>query len=115
MYFVIKFIQTIHLLLIFFILFAPFSKNKKIIELHLFIIPILIFHWITNNNMCSLTVIEKVLSRNTGYHENEFFISKIINPVFDFSKNYEKLSIIIYLVTITLWIISLKKYYSLKN
>jgi len=93
----IKLIQIIHLSLIIYIFVGPFYKDHidTVIGLLLFIL----FRWITNNNQCTLTMIEnKLAGKNKG------FISRIVNPIYKL--NESKMNRIIYFVTIT-WLLLL--------
>jgi hypothetical protein len=70
----------------------------------------MILHWITNNDTCVLTTIEKAARKiKTKEEEDECFTCKLINPVFNFKKNNEQSSKMIYIVTITLWLLSIIK------
>jgi hypothetical protein len=43
---------------------------------------------------------------------NDCFTSRLINPIYDFKANNKDFSTIIYLITITLWLISSGKLYN---
>ena len=66
-------------------------------------------HWITNDNKCVLTVIEKHYKEkiyNKKFDDDEIFFYKLISPIYDFNKNNDDYSILIYMGTIILWCIS---------
>lgn len=71
-------------------------------------------HWILNNNTCFLTLLEKFIRNKNGISINneDCFTCRLIEPVYDFKKNYNKLSNIIYLGTTSLWILSFFKLYN---
>jgi hypothetical protein len=82
-------------------------------------IPFLIAHWICNDNTCVLTIIEKHLRKNMSKKysndksllENDCFMCRLIEPVYDFNKDYSTLSKYIYILTISLWLITTGKLY----
>lgn len=65
-------------------------------------------HWIFNDNTCALTLLEKHLKKAVygEVDEDECITCQLINPVYDFKRNYDTFSIIIYTITISLWLIS---------
>jgi hypothetical protein len=72
-------------------------------------------HWYTNDNNCALTLMEKKLRENIYGVEpdhNDCFTYNLIAPIYDFRKNYDDMSIIIYLVTICLWGYTLLRLYT---
>lgn len=107
-YYLLKFITLIHLLLVIFICVVPFLNMNYLLLLHVIIVPFIILHWALNDNTCALTLAEKHLTKIVygDVDEEECFTCKLINPVYDFKKNYETFSVIIYCITIGLWLIS---------
>ena len=82
-------IRFLHVLLLVFLLLIPFSNDKYLLKLHLLLIPFLMIHWITNNDTCALTEIEKYLrGTSNGY---QTFIGSLVGPVFKL-KNIDQLS-----------------------
>jgi len=72
-------------------------------------------HWYTNDNNCALTMMEKKIRHNIYGEEpdpNECFTYNLIAPVYDFKKNNNDMSTIIYLVTIALWGYTLLRLYT---
>jgi len=65
-------------------------------------------HWVFNDNTCALTLLEKQLKKTVygEVDEDECFTCRLINPVYDFKKDYQTFSLIIYTTTISLWLIS---------
>ena len=83
----------LHTILISFIGIAPFINSNYILLLHCIIIPFILLHWITNNNQCLLTIIERSLKKKINgdnYNKNDCITCRIIEPVFDFRKNYKE-------------------------
>lgn len=103
-------IKLIHFLLVLFILAVPFvSKYNYFLIIHCVIVPFILLHWITNNNICFLTVVEKYL--RGGNKEEECFTCKLINPVYDFSKNMGSYNIICYAIMIIVFLVSFSRLY----
>lgn len=104
-------INFLHFCFVLFVVITPFFQNANLLFLHILIVPFMIAHWITNNNSCSLTLIERKLSNSEN--DDDCFTCKLIEPVYDFKKNNVDKSDVIYFVTVVLWIISLIQFYFL--
>jgi len=103
-------IWFIHLIFIILVVIVPFSNSPYLLMMHSIFIPFMILHWVTNNDTCVLTTIEKT-ARDIKKKEDEkdCLTCKLINPVFNFKKDNEKSSKFIYIITITLWLFSITK------
>lgn len=104
-------IRLFHIFVILFIVLTPFISDYFLILLLHFVSSLsLIVHWYTNNNICSLTLLEASL---TGAPINNGFIYGFISPVYDFLQwnfiSENNLNIIIYTIVIVLGSISLYK------
>lgn len=102
-------INIIHLIVIIFVLATPFSNSNYLLLLHIVIVPFIMLHWLLNNNTCCLTVVEKYIRQKTisnKINEKDCFTYQIIAPIYDFSKNHETFSTFIYILTISVWLIS---------
>jgi hypothetical protein len=110
---ILNIILIIHILIVIFVTVIPFSNNNYFLFLHTIIVPLIIFHWIVNKNTCILSTIEKQLrqSIHNDYSEDNCFTCKIISPIYEFKFNYAQHSLLIYIITIVLWIISATKLY----
>ena len=75
----------------------------------------MIIHWVCNDNTCVLTTVEKHLRKELNDAPEDCITCKLIEPVYDFKKNYNNYSVIIYVVTILLWLISVWKLYGKYN
>lgn len=100
-------ISILHLLFITFMVVAPFMNTPAIILLHVMTSLCLITHWVCNNSMCSLTILEAYLR---DQKPSETFIHKIVNPVYNISEY--KLNKIIWIFTILLMVISSYKLFN---
>lgn len=108
--FLIVLISILHLIIILFILIVPFSDSNYLLFMYCIVIPFIILHWILNNNMCCLTVAENYIrniTNGTKINIQDNFTYKLIAPIYDFNKNHQQFSIIIYIVTLLLWSIAM--------
>lgn len=106
---IIILINVLHLLVIFFVLLTPFSGSNYLLLLHIIVVPFIIFHWLLNNNLCCLTIMEAYIKeKTTGVKTSldECFVYQIVAPIYDFNKNHEMFSDFIYGLTWSMWGIS---------
>lgn len=108
-------ISIIHIMFILFVVIVPFTSNNYLLLLHAITIPFLLAHWVTNNNMCFLTLVEhnirtKLYGQETN--RNEYFMVKLIEPIYDFKQNNQDFSTWIYIITIGLWFVTISKLYT---
>ena len=102
-------INVLHIIVIIFVLCAPFSGSNYFLFIHVIIVPFIMLHWVLNNNTCSLTVMEKFVRTQTyGVQpmDEECFSYQFIAPIYDFNKNHESFSYFTYVATFSLWSIS---------
>jgi hypothetical protein len=96
---------------------VPFlATDNNILFLHVIIVPFMMAHWFANDNMCTLTVIEKHVRKQVyGNGENakteNCFTCRLIEPIYDFDKNFDNFQIFVYIFTACLWFGSLYKLY----
>ena len=111
----LKLISGIHIIFICFVIVAPFLNSNYILFIHSIIMPFIMFHWLLNNNMCALTLLEtKLREKITGIvnAKKECISCKIIEPIYDFKNNYKDRAKFIYSSATILWIISIVRLYS---
>lgn len=112
-------ISVLHVLVILFVLCAPFSNSNYLLLMHIIVIPFIILHWYLSNNSCSLTVIERIIKDKTegqSYTKEDCFTYKFIAPIYDFNKNTKDFSNFTYIITIGLWFVSIYSFiYKFKN
>lgn len=78
-------IKIIHLVLVIFILIAPFVNNIQI-KINVFIILCyLLFQYLTGYNRCGLTVLEYYVM---GKEYEEGFLYRLITPIIKVPENY---------------------------
>jgi len=102
-------INILHIIVIIFVIGAPFSNSNYLLFMHVIIIPFIMLHWALNNNSCSLTLMEKFIREKTygvEANDDECFTYQFIAPIYDFNKNYEAFSNFLYVSTFGLWSIS---------
>lgn len=105
----LKFITLLHVLFVIFVVVTPFVNSNYFLFIHSIFIPFLILHWICNDNTCVLTIIERKLRKEinkTDDVDDDCITCKLIEPVYDFRKNYKTFTILIYGITLLLWSIS---------
>lgn len=81
--FLANIIWLFHFILVLFVILAPVSKMPSILIIHITFCMSLIIHWINNNDVCSLSVLE---SKLRGLDYTQSFTHKFIGPVYNISK-----------------------------
>lgn len=91
-------VKIIHTLFVAFVLLAPFSNIELLLTYHFIIVPFLWMHWLTNNDVCALTLIE---SKLRGIEDtSDTFIGSIINPIYKIqNKDFYWITGILFLIT----------------
>jgi hypothetical protein len=103
----LKIVVITHILFVLFVFLVPFFGTNMLLLMHFIVVPFVILHWITNQNQCSLTIIERKIRKEIYGEEpnpNDCIAYNIITPIYDFNKNYSNMSFAIYLITIFLWL-----------
>jgi hypothetical protein len=112
-------IHLIHLLFVLFIVLAPLSNINAILTLHCVTVPFLFLHWITNNDVCALTLAEYHIRKKLygeKVNDTDGFLARIINPIFHFPNDNKDLDRHIHIITFVLFLISSYKLYrKIKN
>ena len=113
-------IQFIHVLVILFIIGAPFFGGDYLLSLHFIIVPFIMLHWITNQSVCALTEIEKLVrggceSKDTFFgqvmdpiYKSESFLGRLAAPFYTF-EDEETETLAVWVCLTGLWIITLCK------
>jgi len=65
-------------------IFIPFFGNEKQLRNYAKIIPIVMLHWITNNDTCALTLLECFFRK---LPPKRTFIGRIMGPIFKLDDN----------------------------
>lgn len=104
--FLANIIRIFHILIILFVLIAPFTNLTALLILHITFSISLLVHWAFNSNECSLTLLESQLR---GLPRNESFSYKFISPIYNISNT--DWSSFCYIITISLMCLSIYKLY----
>jgi len=109
----LKIILICHLIIVLFVVLTPFFNSNYLLFMHSIIVPFIMFHWVTNNDMCALTLMEKEIRKRLNKDSNgdDCFTCKIIEPVYNFKNTNNGKEKFIYGSTIFLWIVSISKLY----
>jgi hypothetical protein len=102
-------IGLIHYLLIVFIIGTPFMGSEYFMTLHIVIIPFIMLHWITNQSVCALTEMEKLLKGETD--DDKTFFGQVVGPVYKFRTQGDE-NTFLWTLLIGLWLISVYKLHS---
>lgn len=112
-------IILLHITFILFVVLTPFIGDERLLILHIITIPFMMAHWYVNDNTCALTLLENHIRYKLNGKmpdNNDMFMYRLIAPIYDFKKNNEDISGLIYIITIIVWIIACYKLYvSAKN
>ena len=107
----LQIITILHIMFILFVLITPFTNSNYFILMHSIVVPFVMLHWVVNNNLCVLTVIERFLRKSIykEVNDDDCVMCRLIEPVYDFKKNNERFTVLIYVVSISLWLIAIGK------
>lgn len=72
-------VAALHCVLVLFMVWAPFSRNRHALVAHLLLTPFLWLHWLANDDTCALTMLEKQLR---GVSDSHSFFYKLVSPVY---------------------------------
>lgn len=91
-----------------FVLFAPFSSEQRILFIVLMLMYTIVVHWIANNNVCCLTVIEKILRKEPD--DSKTFFGRLIGPIYTFgNEDYICHTLMFTLMMITLYRLDIRE------
>ena len=100
-----------HLVFFVFMLYCPFSKQKVFNLFFLITAPFILLHWVTNNDVCALTEVEKIL-RGGKCESKDTFFGSLVAPVYNFDKHPYVSAMLLRSVLIVLWFIA---FYNVKQ
>jgi len=104
-----NFIRCLHMLLIIFVVFAPFTKDSLVIFLNIVIMASIMVHWFLNNQVCCLTELEKMCRGKEC--DSETFFGQLVGPVYSANtENQFAWSLMIFL-----FLFNLKKMYDYRE
>jgi hypothetical protein len=110
-------VQIIHILVRIFLVVTPFLGDEYYLSMHAVTIPFVMLHWATNQTVCALTELEKLVSGNkeddtffgqvfVPIYKNESFVGKILEPIYTVKDKDEEKRLVWVGLTI-IWIITL--------
>ena len=110
-------IQIIHILVRIFLVATPFLGDEYLLSMHAVTIPFVMMHWASNQTVCALTEMEKLVSGNkeedtffgqifVPIYKNESFVGTILKPIYTVQDNDEEKRLVWIGLTI-LWFITL--------
>lgn len=101
--FVTELINVIHYLVFLFVILTPFFGNDYLMTMHLLVVPFILLHWATNQSVCALTEMEKLITGKTC--DDDTFFGKIVGPIYKFKTKREE-NLFVWTMMITLWFIT---------
>ena len=101
-------IRIFHILFIIWFIVTPFTSNEPMLVLHLITAPLLMLHWILNDDTCCLWLAECKLR---GIEKSESFFYQLITPFYrmDESVNDDNTARGVWYLTLGLWLVTLVK------
>lgn len=102
-------VTLLHSLISSFVILVPLFGDIYLIGLNFLFMLLIGFHWIVNNNICALTVIEKILRQKVD--DGDTFFGSVFGKVYSIGND----SYIYWIVLTVLLIISMKKIFSYIN
>lgn len=102
-----NFISILHMFVVLFVIFAPFSNILYILILHVSFAICLLLHWRNNSDVCSLSILE---SKLRGLDYTETYMHKLISPIYTISES--QLAKWCYIITIIAMFVSIYKIYN---
>jgi hypothetical protein len=99
------FVRILHILLVLWVIFTPFTQNEPMLILHLFAVPSLWLHWYMMDDTCSLWLLEMKLRGLKETHESFFY--NLVSPVYKIRD--DDIRVTAWWASIALWLITLAK------
>jgi hypothetical protein len=98
-------VRCVHIALIGWMIWAPFSNHTESLIMHAIVAPFLMMHWLTSNDTCALTVLEKHLRGLDD--DGQSFIHSIVAPIYVIPDS--SLRSCVFSSTIVLWFVTLHR------
>jgi hypothetical protein len=71
-----------HWFVIIFVIVTPFLKDQRLLVIDLMLMYSILIHWIANNNVCCLTIMEKILRDEPD--DGKTFFGRLMGPVYTY-------------------------------
>ncbi len=96
-------VRALHLALVAFAVWAPFSGSDAALAMPLLLMPFLWLHWALNDDTCALTLLE---ARLRGVDASSSFVHSVVSPVYKIRDEHARVaawgaSVGLWLVTAT--------------
>jgi len=102
-------IWILHVIFLIWFVITPFTVNEPMLVLHAMIAPLMMLHWVLNDDTCCLWIAECKL-RGIDHKEESFFYN-LISPFYnlDSSIGDTRMKQGVWLATIGLWLVTVAK------
>lgn len=97
-------VWLLHLLFVLWVIVTPFRQNEPMLVLHVCIMPLLWVHWLTWQDTCALTLLERWLR---GVDSSESFFHNLVSPVYVIRD--DQLRAVCWVASVLLWLVALRK------
>jgi hypothetical protein len=94
-------VRALHVALVAFFVWAPFSRSDAALALHFVSMPFLWLHWVLNDDTCALTILE---SKLRGVPASRSFFHSIVSPVYKIRDEHVRL--IAWGASVGLWLVT---------
>jgi hypothetical protein len=78
-YCIMNFVRFGQILILLFIILAPFSGNERLLRAHMVAVPLILGHWILGVTFFPPTEVEKLA---TGKEEGETYFGQVVSPLY---------------------------------
>lgn len=94
-------VTALHIGLVIFAVWAPFSGNRTALVAHALLLPFLWVHWLLNDDTCALTILERKLR---GVEASESFVHALVSPVYKIRDADARA--VAWVASVLLWLVS---------
>lgn len=84
------------------LLVPVFSRNQQVLVTYAYAMPLTMFHWLTNNDKCCLTLLEQKI---TGKPVDKLFFERVFAPIY--TKGDQNIAYRMKFVFLTLWLVTM--------
>lgn len=99
-------IQALHVLLILFMVIAPFTNSPPLLVLHFIASIFLWIHWASGIDACFLTLVERKLR---GVEDDKSFFYNLVSPVYKLSIDDKTMRQLVMVSSVGLWLVTANK------
>ena len=91
-------VYALHAALVLWVVLTPLFGGQDALRMHVVLLPFLWLHWVTNQDVCALTLLERGLR---GVDNDHSFLHSIVSPVYKLHSRHVKLGV--WYCSILLW------------